>query len=260
MASAAPSDWLVWLGRMHILTVHFPIALLLAGGALDLFDRGRRQSRERLARAMIGLGALAAVATAALGWVHAWAEPLGSSAHEALTWHRWLGTAAAVLASLAALLGSAPAVRRVVLVLAMLTVAFGAHIGGELVHGEGYFLGDFFARTPAPEPAPQPRPSAGQVDFTAEIAPILQERCVQCHGERKQKAKLRFDRVEPRWFEPGELGAVIVRGKPEESELVRRLQLPPDDEDHMPPAEEPQPTPEEIELLRRWIAEGAATP
>jgi hypothetical protein len=47
-------------------------------------------------------------------------------------------------------------------------------------------------------------------------------------------------------------------GKPAESELLRRLRLPADDEEHMPPAEEPQLTKEELALLERWVAAGAS--
>src|SRR5262249_46221541 len=42
-----------------------------------------------------------------------------------------------------------------------------------------------------------------------------------------------------------------------ESEMLRRLKLPADDDDHMPPSEKPQPTAEEIAAIEKWIAAGA---
>src|SRR5882762_8714502 len=39
--------------------------------------------------------------------------------------------------------------------------------------------------------------------------------------------------------------------------MLRRCQLPADDEDHMPPAEKPQPTAADVAALRAWIAAGA---
>ena len=55
----------------------------------------------------------------------------------------------------------------------------------------------------------------------------------------------------------GENGAVIVPGKPDESPLLRRCELPLDDDDHMPPEGKPQPTAEELAALRAWLAAGA---
>lgn len=89
------------------------------------------------------------------------------------------------------------------------------------------------------------------------VAPIFRARCVACHGEEKQKGKLALHAWE-RVARGGDSGPLWVAGKPAESELVRRLRLPADDEEHMPPSDEPQPSREEIDLLVRWI-EGGAT-
>jgi len=97
------------------------------------------------------------------------------------------------------------------------------------------------------------------VDFPKDVAPIFESRCVKCHGERKQKGDLRLDRRTAVLERDPELGAVVVPGKPEESELVRRVSLPPDDPDVMPAEGEPLTT-AEIETIRAWIGEGAAWP
>ena len=95
------------------------------------------------------------------------------------------------------------------------------------------------------------------VDFNRDIRPIFAEKCVLCHGpdERDREADLRLD-VRHSAFEDRGGYAAIVAGNAEDSELYLRIT---DDLDPMPPegAEEAL-TSEEIELLKRWIDEGAA--
>lgn len=89
------------------------------------------------------------------------------------------------------------------------------------------------------------------------IAPIFQARCAACHGEKKQKGQLALHTWE-RVARGGDSGPLWVAGQPDESELVRRLRLPADDEEHMPPLDEPQLSADEIALVVRWIERGAS--
>jgi len=96
------------------------------------------------------------------------------------------------------------------------------------------------------------------VDFLFEVRPILSEHCYACHGpdDRARKADLRLDR--PAALATGE--SLISPGKPEESELLRRL-VTTDQAEVMPPPSAKNPlTGDQIEILRRWIAEGAPLP
>ncbi len=97
------------------------------------------------------------------------------------------------------------------------------------------------------------------VDFVREVRPILSEHCFECHGpdENTREAGLRLD-LEKGAFGEADSGEIpILPGKPDQSELVRRITS--DDEDaRMPPAEHGKPlSAEQIDTLRRWIAEGA---
>ena len=100
---------------------------------------------------------------------------------------------------------------------------------------------------------------APRVNFNRDIRPILSDNCFQCHGpdEKQRHGKLRLDSREPTVV-PAESGkTAIVPGKPTESELLRRV-LSDDKDTHMPPASSgKQLKPREIELLKRWVAEGA---
>ena len=103
------------------------------------------------------------------------------------------------------------------------------------------------ASAPAPQSAPTSAPTRQTTLYEARIAPILAERCTGCHGAEKQKGKLALHTPE----------AIRSAKEALEGELVRRIRLPIGDEDHMPPADRPQPTREEIAALESWVKAGA---
>lgn len=110
------------------------------------------------------------------------------------------------------------------------------------------------AQEPAPTPAPAP--ATAKVDFDKQIAPILLARCVSCHGQKEQKGDLRLDAKIHLFPVGSEAEWSVTPGKPDDSDLLRRLGLPPGDDDIMPAKGEPL-SKEQQELFRRWIAEGA---
>lgn len=97
------------------------------------------------------------------------------------------------------------------------------------------------------------------VDFSRQVRPILASYCFKCHGPdaSQRQAGLRLDDRKAA-TSPADSGRIaIVAGKPEESELIRRI-FSQDDAERMPPPEEKRPlSDDQKELLRRWIAEGA---
>ena len=95
------------------------------------------------------------------------------------------------------------------------------------------------------------------VDFEKEIRPLLQERCVECHGAKKQKGELRLD-AKVFAFKGGHDGAVIVPGDFAKSPLFKRITST-DDDERMPPKGEPL-TAEQIAAVKSWIASGAVWP
>ncbi len=103
--------------------------------------------------------------------------------------------------------------------------------------------------------APAAPPESAKVDFNRDVRPILADHCFQCHGPDagKRKANLRLD------VDPGAQKrdrAVIVPGKPAESELVRRVTAD-DARDRMPPAKFARPlSAKQIETLTAWVAQG----
>ncbi|MBV9122473.1 MAG: hypothetical protein JO112_03795, partial [Planctomycetes bacterium] len=96
--------------------------------------------------------------------------------------------------------------------------------------------------------------AADPPQYNRDIRPILSENCFACHGPDKnaRKAGLRLDvRAEAL------AASAFVPGKPEKSELVRRI-LADNPKDRMPPPRtEKTLTTQQQETLRRWIAAGA---
>lgn len=102
-------------------------------------------------------------------------------------------------------------------------------------------------------------PLQAAVDFNREVRPLLSDNCFACHGPdaAKQKGELRLDdRADA--LAPAKSGKpAIVPGKPDESELVKRI-FTTDADDLMPPEESHKKlTPAQRETLKQWIAEGA---
>jgi hypothetical protein len=94
----------------------------------------------------------------------------------------------------------------------------------------------------------------GKLDYNRDVRPILSDKCFACHGPdtSKVKGKLRLD-VRDSALKRG----ALVPGKPEESELARRIGASSRDEIMPPPSSNKHLTEAEKHTLKRWIAEGA---
>ena len=109
------------------------------------------------------------------------------------------------------------------------------------------------------QPAPDSTPPQPLAIYTASIRPLLNERCVSCHGGLTQKAGLRLDTA-TLLIEGGESGGAITKGDPDRSLVIARVSDP-DPATRMPPEGEGEPlSPEQIASLRAWIAAGAPAP
>jgi mono/diheme cytochrome c family protein len=103
--------------------------------------------------------------------------------------------------------------------------------------------------------ADSPRSS---IDFTRDVRPILANNCFHCHGndDGHRTADLRLD-LWQKTSEAAGAESVVTPGKPDESELISRITSD-DPDEHMPPADSGKSlTPEQIEILKSWVAQGA---
>jgi len=121
---------------------------------------------------------------------------------------------------------------------------------------------------PAPAPAPKPEakpaaaggegPPGDAMVFNQVILPILQNKCASCHGEERAKGKLRVHNFADLMKGGSEGDVTVIPGKAADSLLLIRAELPEDDDERMPPIDEPQLTKEELQLLKWWVEQGAS--
>ena len=95
------------------------------------------------------------------------------------------------------------------------------------------------------------------------IRPILDAKCVQCHGADKDKGKLRMHTNETLLKGGRGVGSdIVIKGEADDSELIYRITLPKDDEEAMPPFEDKEHynpvSPQELEVMKAWIKLGAS--
>ena len=144
--TAGAERFLRWLGKFHLLLLHFPIALVLAAGAGEAWSVWQRNSIPSASvRFCLWLGAVAAIPTVTLGWLYA-AAGNGAGSPQLLLAHRWLGTTAAVALVLAASCAECDARRgvrnwrvRLLLTVGVVITALTAHFGGLLAQGADFF-------------------------------------------------------------------------------------------------------------------------
>ena len=243
-------------GRLHPALVHLPIGILLLGVCFELLSSPRRLPAIRPAIPwIIFWGMLSAV----LACISGLALNSGDDYEQELVApHQWAGIALAILSILLYILYRRKVKNTIVKAFSLFTfvlIFVTGHLGGTVTHGE-----DFLNLSAEESEIPvqmKPIPDIQQAMlYTDVVQPLFRSKCYSCHGTRKQKGKLRLDSPEL-ILKGGESGGAVKPGKAEESEMIERLLLPLDDDDHMPPKGKPQLTKEQVEILRWWVSTGA---
>jgi mono/diheme cytochrome c family protein len=246
-----------FIGRFHPVLVHLPIGILLLALLLQQLSRKEKYAVSSPVLKLIWLlGIGAALVSCITGFL---LSNNGSYDGTIVSLHMWGGiavTAVSLLVASRIFSGRLDALYKASSVLLLVLIIITGHLGGTLTHGEGYLSGATEAeKAPAPVVMPAGNIQEAQV-YNDMVRPLLQARCYDCHGDKKQKGKLRLDSPEA-ILKGGKKGEVLVKGKAEESELIKRLLLPKDNDDHMPPKQKPQLTKDQIALLHWWVQQGA---
>lgn len=262
------NQWLQVAGRFHLILLHLPIGLLTALALVETATLFRRYAAwNGVAKFIAAISALSAVVAAVTGFLLHYE---GGFDEDLVFNHKVLGIALAVMACITAMLYHARSARprRISLLLTLLIMIPAGHFGGTMTHGENFLFAPLTSDPTPPPPAPLPRNPADAPTvavaldpevYQRTIAPILETNCVSCHGSAKHKGDLALHTLDA-IFKGGGGGPVVASGDPAASELMIRLELPLDDEDHMPPESKQQLTPAQIDAIRAWIAGGTPAP
>ncbi len=258
------SNWVQFIGHFHPLLVHLPIGFIILLAILEALALLRRfKQLTSSSRIILLVTVPVAAVTVLCGWLLSQSEDY--DAH-LLAWHKWTGIGVGVATILLLILhwrGWQRAYRACLFTTLFLLIVAG-HFGGELTHGTDYLtryapaalrplLGGKNAVTPRAKVDLQT-----QTVSAAVIQPIFSEYCVRCHGPGKSKGGLKLNTIE-NLFKGGDSGPTIVAGNSAQSLFIKRLLLPLDDDDHMPPEGKRQPSYDDLLLLQWWVDAGAPT-
>ncbi len=246
-----------FIGRFHPVLVHLPIGILLITALFQLLSRREKyQSLHTAVTVALFWGMLSAVASCISGFLLSRSDDYDEAL---ISKHQWLGISVAVVAVIAYYLQKKnnKQVKWVMMVMSLLIIITG-HLGGSITHGSDYLTKVFSSGNDnTGEIKRKPIANVQEAGaYSDVIKPILETKCRGCHGPNKQKGKLRLD--EPDFIlKGGKEGKIIVAGKADESNLIERILLPKENEDHMPPKEKSQLSKQDIELLHWWVSSGA---
>ena len=242
------------IGRLHPSLVHLPIGILLIAALFYLLSRKERyKTLTSAVPVALFCGMICAIASAVSGFLLSKTDDYDT---QLVTRHQWFGIATAIISVVVWYLSkkSHRQLKWGVMLMVLLIIITG-HLGGSLTHGSDYLTkafsnqGSLIKRKAIPD-------IQNAAVYSDIIQPIFEARCYRCHGPDKQKGKLRLDA--PNYIlKGGEDGKIVVPGQPGESDMIERILLPREDDDHMPPKEKPQLTQQDIDLLHWWVSNGA---
>ncbi|WP_289041510.1 c-type cytochrome domain-containing protein [uncultured Zobellia sp.] len=258
-------EFSTFLGRFHPLFVHLPIGFLFLAIVLEWYESFKKtEVKSKLIPFAWLLGALSAAGAAISGW---FLGETGLYEEEHLFAHRWLGIALVIVAFIGWYLKSKPKAFPIklqhgfnILLLAMLFIE--GHKGGNLTHGETYLteyapapIQKLLGAKDAKDSGPSfMTPDSVQV-YADLVAPIFEAKCVGCHNDEIKRGGLNMSHPDSLRM-GGESENVITAGNTQDSELFRRITLPPKNVKFMPPTNNAL-TYDEIKTVEWWIEQGA---
>lgn len=250
-----------FVAHFHPLLVHLPIGILLIGLLLQWLSSKQKNNQLQQAVPIVFLwGAITALASCVTGYLLSINDDYDQTL---VNWHQWMGISVAFISWILYAREKNDRIiinKKILSVGLLVLIIITGHLGASLTHGPDYLtkpLADIFRKDTVSYIVIKPIPNVQEaLAYNDIIKPILQTKCYSCHGANKQKGKLRMD-DELMLMKGGKDGKVIEPGNADNSKMIKRLLLPADNEDHMPPKEKPQPSESQIALLHWWINFGA---
>jgi uncharacterized membrane protein len=247
--------WLQVLGRMHPVILHFPIVLVLIYFVIVLLVPKKIMSETwyvELTEWILVFAALTAVLTALMG---IFLSKEGGYDADSITAHKYFGSIISFLLFIIYFSRNFLKQQQILFKLSAACSAFiiiwAGHLGGDITHGENFVL--------APVTPSHIKPQVGFNDafiYADLVEPILESKCMGCHNSNKAKGELVMETKEL-LLKGGKNGKLWDTTKPDLGLLMRRIHLPEEEKEHMPPSGKPQLTNDEAAILYEWIREGS---
>ena len=253
------------IGRFHPLFVHLPIGFIIIGLMLDFFFRNKKEHTPVL-RFVFLWAFITSNFSIITGYLQYDRE---GYAWESVQWHLIMGILTMIFCLLFYLKLKYVAFRILPknLLFAGLSISLlvTGHLGGNITHGSDHLI----------EPLPpeikgflgleyqndlielDPENYRNAVFYTEVIQPILNQKCVSCHNDKKTKGGLKMNSYNA-IMKGGKNGLVVMINNSIDSKIHKRMNLPIEDRYHMPPKSRTQPSMEEIELIKIWIDNSAS--
>ena len=258
-------DFLLFLGRFHVLVLHLPIGMVLLTAIVHWLSRDARNiDMQKVLPVLWGCTALSALVTVALGLLH-FGE--GGFSWPSANAHRLWGIGFALAAQLVWFLSVFNVVqyRRwggLLCIILLVAVTITGHYGGNLTHGPTYLV-EYAPQTirnmAGLEARRSPVTDPGQADpWHDVVGPMLHSRCGSCHNPDKQRGQLDLSSLDSLLL-GGESGAVVLSGNAEGSDLYKRVTLPENHENFMPAEGKTPLTIDQVQILGWWINAGLPT-
>ncbi len=262
MASEKATDtigkWIGFLGEFHPLFLHLPIGALVLVLVMEAFRAltfGKYQPKTTMG---LFFASAAGVFAVAFGYC---LYLTGDFSGELIEEHKRDGIIFTILLIATFLIKYAADIKfmskltkpcYVIGLLATTAAMMSAgHHGGQIIHGDPLDKAPWKQDDEASTEV-----ITDPVVYTNIMHPILEAKCLNCHGTKKQKSGLRMDTYAG-MLDGGEETDCLVPGDLEKSGMTAYLHLPLDDDLRMPPEGKKQLTKEEIEILEWWVKIGA---
>ncbi|HUQ64527.1 MAG TPA: c-type cytochrome domain-containing protein [Flavitalea sp.] len=253
---------LLMVGRFHPVILHFPIVLIILVLILELLRKFKvMKIAEFVITIILITAAVSTVVAIASGYL---LYASGDYSGPLMRQHLWIGvlTGVCILLTTAFYFISHNAIPLYPLYVAGLLISNGAvaytsHLGGSITHGENY-LTEYLPMIGVKQDTVSIKPDTAMLVYEDLLMPVFEAKCFGCHNDSRSKGELSmvsFQHI----LKGGESGKPgIVAGLPDSSELYRRLILPVEDEDRMPPKGKTPLTHTETVLFKSWIQKGAS--
>ena len=243
------------IGRFHLLLLHLPIGVFVLVFLLEIITKFRKDSSHKEAiTAGLLIGMCSAILSCMTGLM---LSNGGDYEGDLISSHKYYAIGLTALSVVLYILNirnkkeGASSFYGATFLLLMILLGITGHKGGAITHGEGFLTNS----------SSDQNEIIGDINeavvYEEIIRPIIKTKCVSCHRSSKSKGELILtDSIGI--LKGGKNGPIIVHRSIGESVLTQRINLPLEEEEHMPPKGKKQLTVDEVSLLEWWIEEGAS--